>query len=108
MNVPSFIAAIFITLFTAGLCSADTLVITYRSGKTQTVTLDEPSTSINSWQFVAGPTAAAPVQPILQPQAAPQEAPKPAEVKAEQKPAPKPAEKKSGLRFNWNAKPITD
>lgn len=103
MNRRSIVAALVLTLVTAGFCFADTLVITYRSGKTQTFTLDEPSTTINSWQFLGGTAATQP-----QPQAVPQAAPQPAEVKAEPKPVEKPAEKKSGVRVNWNAKPIPD
>lgn len=104
------IVAVFLLLFASGLCWADTLVITYRSGKTQTVVLDEPSATINSWQFVGGTTAAPPLQPYQQHQAAPaaQEASKPANAKTEAKPAEKPAEKKSNIRFQWNAPPIKD
>lgn len=103
------ITAAVLTLFSAGLCSADTLVITYRSGKTQTVTLEEPSTTINSWQFVGGTTAAMPApqpqpQPVAQTTGQPQEATKAAPVKA----AEKAPDKKSNVRFNWNAKPIPD
>lgn len=98
------VAAVVLTLFSAGFCSADTLVITYRSGKTQTVILDEPSTTINSWQFVAGSSAAQ--QP--QQQVTPQEQPKTANVKTDAKPADKPEDKKSNVRFKWNAPPIKD
>jgi hypothetical protein len=99
----NFVAAALLTLFSASICLADTLVITYRSGKTQTVTLDEPSTTINSWQFVGGTTAT-----TLQPQIAPQDAPKTANAKANAKSADKPDDKKSGVRFKWNAPPIKD
>ncbi len=99
------ILAAFLTLVTAAHCCADTLVITYRSGKTQTVVLDEPSTTINSWQFVGGSAAvpASPQQPVVQ-QPTPQEAPKVTDKKAVEK----PADKKSNIRFQWNAKPIPD
>lgn len=105
MNCQSIIVASVITLFSASFCCADTLVITYRSGKTQTVTLDEPSTTINSWQFVGGTTAATP-QP--QQQVKQQEAPTPDNTKTGVKPANKPDDKKSGVRFMWNAPPIKD
>ena len=110
MNHRIVMTAFLLTLFSAHFCFADTLVITYRSGKTQTVTLDEPSTTINSWQFVGCAAAAAPAapaaqpQPIAQPAAQPQEALKAAPAKA----AEKAPEKKSNVRFNWNAKPIPD
>ena len=54
MNRISALSAFTLILFTTGICQADSLVITYRSGKTQTVVLDEPSVGINSWQFVGG------------------------------------------------------
>jgi len=109
MNRRSIVAAIVLSLITAGFCYADTLVITYRSGKTQTVTLDEPSTTINSWQFVGGTAAAAPQSPSAAGQQAVQEVPKAAPpVQEEVKQAEKPAAKKSNVRVNWNAKPIAD
>lgn len=107
MNRCRIIAAVAVVLFSAGLCSADSLVITYRSGKTQTVTLDEPSTTINSWQFVAGTTATAP-QAVPQQHTAPQEVPKAANAKADATSPEKPAEKKSNVRFQWNAPPIRE
>lgn len=107
MNRRSIVAAVVLTLVTAGFCFADTLVITYRSGKTQTVTLDEPSTTINSWQFVGGTSAAVPQQSTPQQQVV-HEAARPESVKEEAKPAAKPAEKKSNVRVQWNAKPIPD
>jgi hypothetical protein len=92
-------------MFTTGICQADSLVITYRSGKTQTIVLDEPSVGINSWQFVSG---TAPEQSkLMDESAAP---PKQEQVQYEQanddkKPTEKAPEKKSGVRFKWNAKP---
>lgn len=109
MNRISALSACILVLFTAGLCSADSLVITYRSGKTQTVTLDEPSTTINSWQFVAGTTAATPQQQPLQlQQAAPAKAGTDEPIKDTKKTAEKAPDKKSGVRFMWNAPPIKD
>ena len=110
MILRCIITAAFLMLFSAGLCCADTLVITYRSGKTQTVVLDEASSAINSWQFVGGTAAAAPApsQPTQPKQAAPQEPPKPAALKADPKQAEKPADKKSNVRFMWNAPPLKD
>lgn len=108
----NLIAAALLTLFSAGLCLADTLVITYRSGKTQTVTLDESSTTINSWQFVGGTAAATPQQqPVVQQPAPHQEAPKAAAAetaKGAGKTDGKVSDKKSNTRFMWNAKPIAD
>ena len=103
--------AALLTLVCANICFADTLVITYRSGKTQTVSLDEPSTTINSWQFVGGTAAATPQQqPVVQQPAPHQEAPKAAAetVKETKKPDSKISDKKSNTRFMWNAKPIAD
>lgn len=108
MNRISALSACILLLFTAGLCSADSLVITYRSGKTQTVTLDEPSTTINSWQFVGGTTAATPQQqPALQPET-PKTASTPEPANEAKKADSKTPEKKSGVRFMWNAPPIKD
>jgi len=108
MNRVTATSAMVLILFAAGICQADSLVITYRSGKTQTVVLDEPSQGINSWQFVGGsapqqqsniqdgvPTPATQEQVQIKPQP---------DVKA----AEKAPEKKSGIRVNWNAKPIPD
>ncbi|WP_281185244.1 hypothetical protein [Trichlorobacter lovleyi] len=108
MNRISALSACILVLFTAGLCSADSLVITYRSGKTQTVSLDEPSTTINSWQFVAGATAATPQQPPQLQQAAPAKAGTDEPNKDTKKTAEKAPDKKSGVRFMWNAPPIKD
>ena len=112
MKRRTIITAVILTLFSTGLCFADTLVITYRSGKTQTITLNEPSTTINSWQFVGGTTAAPAQQPqaVLQPPAA-QATPKTTTAtpaNEDNKLTNKAPEKKSGVRFNWNAKPISD
>jgi hypothetical protein len=106
MNRISALAACILVLLTAVLCSADSLVITYRSGKTQTVVLDEPSTTINSWQFVGGTTAATQPQPTLQQDTAktnPSEQPKDAAKTAEKAP-----DKKSNVRFKWAAPPVKD
>ena len=103
MNRAIITAVTVFTLFTANLCLADTLVITYRSGKTQTVILDEPSTTINSWQFVGGTTSSLPQQM--------QEAPKTGateQIKDVSKATDKVPEKKSGIRVKWNAPPIKD
>ena len=54
MNKISVFSVFILLLFCTGVCQADSLVITFRSGKTQTVVLDEPSVGINSWQFVGG------------------------------------------------------
>lgn len=106
MKRTTLLAVAALLLIAVGICSADTLVITYRSGKTQTVTLDEPSTTINSWQFVAGSAATA---PTAQPQtAAPHEPTKQAPEKADTKAVEKAPEKKSNVRFQWNAPPVRD
>jgi len=108
----NLIAAALLTLVCANSCFADTLVITYRSGKTQTITLDEPSTTINSWQFVGGTAAATPQQqPVVQKPAPHQEAPKAAAAetgKDTKKTDSKTPDKSSNMRFMWNAKPIPD
>ncbi|MDD2310168.1 MAG: hypothetical protein PHH91_11355 [Desulfuromonadaceae bacterium] len=111
MNRVAVLSTAFLIIFVAGICQADSLVITYRSGKTQTVVLDEPSVGIKSWQFVGGialqqksqkrEDASAPKQqeqvekePTLQ-------------TKDEGKLTEKAPEKKSGARFKWNA-PISE
>lgn len=107
---PLSIAAL--VLFAAPMCQADTLVITYRSGKTQTIMLDEPSQSINSWQFVAG--SALQQQSIKQDelsepvkQVPVQEAPA-TQQRVDVKAPDKTPANKSGVRVRWNAKPISD
>lgn len=104
----SIVTAIFAALAASSSCYADSLVITYRSGKTQTVTLDEPSTTINSWQFMSGVSAATPLQ---QPESTVQvEQPKTAvhtKVEEKAKPATKSTDKPE-VRVQWNAKPLSD
>lgn len=98
LTTPLLVAASLL-LMTVGICFADTLVITYRSGKTQTITLDEPGAAINSWQFVGQSAASVPQQQPAKTEntAAPSQ-------KAEQK----EPEKKPNIRVNWSAKPISD
>lgn len=106
------LSVIALVVFAAGNCQADSLVITYKSGKTQTVVLDEPSQGINSWQFVGG---AMPQQQSKKPDAATA----PAQLEQVQKDSSTQPqtdvkatetapEKKSGIRVKWNAKPIPD
>lgn len=97
MNRISAVSASVFMLCATGICYADSLVITYRSGKTQTVVLDEPSQAINSWQFESGTT----------PQTQSEKSP-PVKPDADTKQKDKPTEKKSDVRFKWNAKPIPD
>lgn len=109
MNQLSLLFAAVLVMYATGTCQADSIVITYRSGKTQTVVLDEPSAGINSWQFVAG--------------AAPQQQPKKTEeaitpsvggqvqkepANEDKRPPEKTPVKKTGPRFIWNAKPISE
>jgi len=96
MNRVSVFSAIVLIMFTTGVCLADSLVITYSSGKTQTVVLDEPSQAVNSWQFVGGTAP-----PQLQKGSAPQ-------ASDDDKLTEKAPEKKPPVRFKWNAKPISD
>ena len=108
MNRISAFSAIILIVFATGICQADTLVITYRSGKTQTVVLDEPSQGINSWQFVGG---SAPQQQSIKQDEVPTPAKQEQVQKQSQtdvKAADKAPEKKSGVRVKWNAKPIPD
>lgn len=112
MNRVHAVSAFVLMLFTTGICHADSLVITYRSGKTQTVVLDEPSQTISSWQFVGG---TAPQQQSKKPAEEPEPAkqdqvqqdptPQPGD---EKKPTEKAPAKKSGIRVKWNAKPIPE
>lgn len=97
MNRIIVISAAILVMSATGICQADSLVITYKSGKTQTVVLDEPSQVINSWQFVSGSVSQEQMQknPVLQPD-------------SKNKPADTSPEKKSGVRVKWNAKPIPD
>jgi len=97
MNRLSVLSAVVLIMFTAGICQADSLVITYRSGKTQTVILDEPSLSVNSWQFVGG---AAPTTQLQKGEAPP--------TPVDDKLTGTAPEKKPNVRIKWNAKPIVD
>jgi outer membrane biogenesis lipoprotein LolB len=111
MNRVAVLSIVVLIMFAAGICQADSLVITYRSGKTQTVVLDEPSVGINSWQFVGEialqqksqkkeDASALKLQeqvkkePVLQ-------------TNGEGKLTEKSPEKKSGARFKWNT-PISE
>lgn len=112
MNRVSVLSALVLIMFATGICQADLLVITYRSGKTQNVVLDEPSAGINSWQFVGG-TA------LQQQSQKKDEAPvtkQQEQVKKESsqqtndggKLTEKAPDKKSGIRIKWNAEPIIE
>lgn len=107
MNLHRIVTAVVLTLLTTGYCFADTLVITYRSGKTQTVILDEPSATVNSWQFVGGaPAVSQTLLPTTVPERPTAESGQPA--KDDNKLLEKAPEKKSNLRFKFNAPPIKD
>jgi hypothetical protein len=112
MNKVSTLSIISLILFSSSVCSGDSLVITYRSGKTQTVVLDEPSLGINSWQFVGD---LKPLQQIKEKNDAAttskhEQVQENLAVQAQddKKLTDKPLEKKSGVRIKWNAKPIAD
>jgi len=107
MNRCSIVAAVVFTLVTAGVCCADTLVITYGSGKTQTFVLDELSTTVKSWQFVEGAPVARQPQPPA-PQQGVQRAPATVPTTKTERPTDKPADEKTVPRLLWNAKPIPD
>ena len=112
MNRISAVTVFALIMFGTGICQADSLVITYRSGKTQTVVLDEPSQGINSWQFIGGSVSQRqPLQQDEPPAPAKQEQLRKEPVdqpQAGSKPAEKAPEGKSGVRIKWNAKPIAD
>ena len=111
MNRISVLFAFVLISLSTGICQADSLVITYRSGKTQTVVLDEPSVGINSWQFVGGAALLQPTMEMALPVPAKQE-----QVQKDLVPqatdgnklTEKAPEKKTGVRIKWNAKPIPD
>ena len=106
MNRLSLLSACTLILFFVGICQADSLVITYRSGKTQTIVLDEPSQGINSWQFVGGTAPQQQSQKQIERPVVQEQAPTPqTDSKAAEK---TPEKKKSGIRMNWNAKPLPD
>ena len=88
----AFLLTLALLTFVATNCLADTLVITYRSGRVQTVTLDEPMGNISSTEYrTSSPSATGSVPPL-------QPAPPAQEPKAENKQNP-PA--KSGVKFKW-------
>ena len=97
MNRISVVYAVVIVMCATGLCHADTLMITYSSGKTQAVVLDESSQRISSWKFIGGSAQPEQIQkiPDFQPEGG-------------NKPSEKIPDKKSGVRIKWNAKPIPD
>lgn len=97
MNRVSVLSAFVLITFAAGICQADSLVITYRSGKTQTIVLDEPSQTVNSWQFVGG---TAPTTQLQKGDVPP--------TTVDEKLTGKAPEKKPNIRVKWNAKPISD
>ncbi len=97
MNPTSAISVFALIVFATSTCQADSLVITYRSGKTQTVVLDEPSQTVNSWQFVGG---TAPMTQLKKGEAPP--------TTVDEKLTGKAPEKKPNVRVKWNAKPISD
>jgi hypothetical protein len=110
MNRVSVVSAFVLVLFAACICQADTLVITYKSGKTQTIVLDEPSQGINSWQFIGSPALQQQSNrqdhtPVKQEQVQKDPVSQP---KADVKDAEKASDKKSDIRFKMNAKPIPD
>ena len=109
MNRISALSAFALIMFTTGICQADSLVITYRSGKTQTVVLDEPSVGINSWQFVGGTAPQQQSKKMYEAVVPPaQEQVQKEQLKEDSKLTGKAPEKKSGVRVKWNAKPIAD
>lgn len=96
MSRTSAISVFALILFATSTCQADSLVITYRSGKTQTVILDEPSQTVNSWQYVSGTSS----QQLQKGDTPP--------TGADEKLTEKAPEKKPSVRVKWNAKPISD
>lgn len=109
MNRISAVSAFALIMLATGICQADSLVITYRSGKTQTVVLDEPSVGINSWQFVGGTAPQQQSKKMDEAVVPPaQEQVQKEQAKEDKKLTEKAPEKKSGVRVKWNAKPIPD
>ncbi|MDD2853337.1 MAG: hypothetical protein PHY09_15740 [Desulfuromonadaceae bacterium] len=104
MNRMVVFVALTMVLLAHSICQADSLVITYRSGKTQTVVLDEPSQGVSSWQFVGESTA--PQQPPQMKETV--NLPAPEQIKDDKRLTEKPPESKSGVRIKWNAKPLSD
>lgn len=87
----------------ASLSHADSLVITYRSGKTQTIILDDKSSSIAAQKYLPDPAPTATTTPaVAEPHAAPAIQGQP-EGSA---PAAKPGAHKSGFHFKW-AEPVS-
>lgn len=109
MNQVSLLFAAVLVMYATGTCQADSIVITYRSGKTQTVVLDEPSAGINSWQFVAGAASqqqSKKTDGAVVPSVGGQVQKEPAK-EDNQLPEKAPV-KKTSPRFIWNAKPISE
>ncbi|NTV49553.1 MAG: hypothetical protein HGB32_01835 [Geobacteraceae bacterium] len=109
MNRISALSAFALIMFTTAVCQADSLVITYRSGKTQTVVLDEPSVGINSWQFVGGTAPQQQSKKMDEAVAPPaQEQVQKEQQKYDKRLTEKAPDKKPSIRVKMNAKPIPD
>lgn len=100
MNQFFSLSLAMIFVLTASLCYGDKLVITYRSGETQSIQLDKPSQEVSSWQYIAEPSVT--INPV-QKNSAEAAPPQPGAP-----PTAKPSEPKSSLRYKLNAKPIPD
>lgn len=112
MNRVSVLSVFVLMMFTTGICQADLLVITYRSGKTQKVILDEPSVGINSWHFVGGTTSQQQLQKMdgasVTKQQGQVEKESPPQTNDGGKVTGKAPDKKSDIRIKWNAEPIIE
>lgn len=113
MNRVSVLSAFVLMMFTTGICQADLLVITYRSGKTQKVVLDEPSVGINSWQFIGGTASQQQSQkmdeaPVTKQHEQVQGEKESSAQTKDGKLTEKVPDKKSDIRIKWNAEPIIE
>lgn len=102
MNRLCVLALCLACLCHASLSYADSLVITYRSGKTQTIPLDDTCSSIASQKYLPDSIPTATNAP-----AATEPSTTPAVLGQPEGPVPtaKPGAQKSGFHFKW-AEPV--
>jgi hypothetical protein len=94
------LSGVVIALFLGASCFADSLVITYRSGNTQVVPLEESAEAVKGLQYLKDiplqqeGEKAAPQKPVSE---------KPAKPQEEKKTSPND---KSNVRFKWGSPKI--
>lgn len=99
MKVSYILILSLLVLSLARISCADSLVITYSNGKTQTVPLDEVSSAIQSFRYVPEKIPSATNNPVLPENIAVSEQPKVTPPENHQN------QSKRGVKFKW-AEPV--